>query len=296
MAASTPALPRKLYKYKTFGVNTLRMLGEAEVYFANPPQFNDPFDCSPTVRVDVGRGDLERLWKHLRLKAVGKEKAIGELGDRRYMATQYGRYDDGAEGSRYYELALVRDIDDHVTTHFGGRGVLSLATHWDNPLMWSHYADEHRGICVEFDTRDHRCDRLEPVTYSSTRFLLVSDLLAWELSKSPEAERKINKQFFFAKAPQWRYEKEWRAISPKFGVDDAPFRVSAVYLGCRCDSSVQRAVVRMLADERDTIQFYGVWSKDDGFRLGRYPIDVEEILARSARTSAKFAVDDFDVA
>jgi hypothetical protein len=272
------------------------MLGEAEVYFANPPQFNDPFDCSPTVRVDVELVDLERLWKHLRLKAVGKEKASKELGHHRYMATQYGTYDDGAKGSKYYEIALVGDIDDHVTTHFGGRGVLSLATHWDNPLMWSHYADEHRGICVEFDTRDHRCDRLEPVTYSSTRFLLVSDLLEWQLNKSQEAERKINKQFFFAKAPQWRYEKEWRAIAPKHGVDDAPFRISAIYLGCRCDSSVQRAVVRLLADERDKVRFFGVWSKDDGFRLGRYPIDVDEILAMSPRTSVKFAVDDFPVA
>lgn len=72
--------------------------------------------------------------------------------------------------------------------------------------------------------------------------------------------------------------------------------MSAVYLGCRCDSSVQRAVVKMLADERATIQFYGVWSKDDGFRLGRYAIDVDEILAQSARMSAKFAVDDFNVA
>jgi hypothetical protein len=35
MATEAPRLPRKLYKYKSFDVNTLRMLSEAEVYFAN---------------------------------------------------------------------------------------------------------------------------------------------------------------------------------------------------------------------------------------------------------------------
>ncbi|MCP3722585.1 DUF2971 domain-containing protein [Paraburkholderia sp. CNPSo 3272] len=293
MATAVSRLPRRLYKYKSFGVNTLRMLGEAEVYFANPHQFNDPFDCSPTVRVDVERVEVERLWKHLRMKTVGKGQAIKELGNHRYMATEYGRHDDGAAGTAAYVGHLVSDIDDHISTHFGGRGVLSLAAHWDNPLMWSHYADEHRGMCIEFDTNDHRCDRLEPVAYSSTRYLLVSDLIAWHLGKSGEAEQKIARQFFFAKAPQWRYENEWRAIAPKSGVDDAPFRISAIHLGFRIDRAVATAVVKMLADARDKIKFYGMWSEGDGFKLARYLLDVDEFVERGMRMSAKFVIDEF---
>jgi len=180
------------------------------------------------------------------------------------LSTRYVNH--GAKGSGYYELSLVCDIDNHVTTHFGGRGVLSLATHWDNALMWSHYADEHRGICIEFNTRDHRCDRLEPVTYSSTRYLLVSDLLAWQVGKSLDAERKIDKQFLRKIAAMEVPEGMACDCTQTWG-RRRPFP--------HCDSSVQRAVVRMLADEREAIQFYGVWSKDDGFRLGRYPIDVD---------------------
>jgi hypothetical protein len=151
MATAAPRLPRKLFKYKPFGVNTLRMLGEAEVFFANPSQFNDPFDCSPTVRVDVEPLEVERLWKHLRLKAVGREQAVRELNNHRYMATEFGgRHDDGASGTAVYVDRLVADIDDHMSRYYGGRGVLSLAARWDCPLMWSHYGDEHRGMCIEF--------------------------------------------------------------------------------------------------------------------------------------------------
>jgi hypothetical protein len=214
----------------------------------------------------------------------------------RYMATEHGgRHDDDASGTEIYVGRLVSGIDDHVCSHFGGRGVLSLAARWDCPLMWSHYGNEHRGMCIEFDTNDHRCDRLESVTYGATRYLLVSDLVAWHLGKSDKAEQKIMRQFFFAKAPQWRYEKEWRAVAPASGADDAPFRISAIHLGFRSDPAIATAVVKVLAGARDEIKFYGMWSKGDGFKLARYPLDVDEIDARGIRTSLKFAIDDFDV-
>jgi hypothetical protein len=286
-------LPRKLYKYRSFGVTTLRMLGQGEAYFALPAQFNDPFDCSPTVRNDVEIRELERVWRRLVSRAMTKDAVLAQLHSYRYSATEYGRHDDGAKGTEVYRNLLVNDVDEHVKAHFAGRGVLSLAARWDNPLMWSHYADEHRGICIEFDTADHRCERLEPVAYGSTRYLLVSDLRDWFLNGSRDAEDKIGRQFLFAKAPQWRHEREWRAIASGAGVDGAPFKIAAVHLGLRCDQSIQTAVVKMLADARERIRFYGMWSKGDGFELGRYLLDVEEILAVGVQESSKFAADDF---
>lgn len=286
-------MPRKLYKYKSFGVNTLRMLGEGEIYFSQPAQFNDPFDCSPTVLIDVEVKQLERLWRRLQMNDATNDEVTKRLSHHRYMATEYGSYDDGELGARTYRNFLVDDIDEHVKAHFAGRGVLSLASRWDNPLMWSHYADEHRGLCIEFDTGGHHCERLEPVAYTSTRYLRVSDLCAWHLDQSRGAEEKIGRQFFFAKSPRWRYEREWRAISSHAGVGDAPFRITAVYLGLRCDRSITTAVVKMLADERNRIAFYGMWSKGDGFELGRYPLAIDEILATGVRMSNEFAAEDF---
>lgn len=293
MKNATVVPPKRLYKYRSFTVNTLRMLGEGEAYFALPAQFNDPFDCSPTVRNDVETSELEQLWRYLTQEVKSKEQARARLQYYRHMAEEYGQYDDSGEGAARYKNLLIDDVDDHIKRHYAGRGVLSLAARWDNPLMWSHYADEHRGICIEFDTRDHRCERLEPVAYGSTRYLLVSDLCAWHLGKSRDAEDKIGRQFLFAKARQWRHEREWRAISSLSGVDGAPFKITAVFLGLRCDQSVHTAVVKMLADARERIKFYGMWSKGDGFELGRYPLDVDEILAIGVRQSSRFAGDEF---
>jgi len=33
-------------------------------------------------------------------------------------------------------------------------GVMCFSSTWKNPVMWSHYADQHRGICLGFEVPD----------------------------------------------------------------------------------------------------------------------------------------------
>jgi hypothetical protein len=49
-----------------------------------------------------------------------------------------------------------------------GWGVCCFTTDNRNPLMWSHYADGHKGFCLEFDTQKCKLlsEKLFPVTYS----------------------------------------------------------------------------------------------------------------------------------
>jgi hypothetical protein len=35
-------LPKRLYKYRSFNINSLRLLTEGEIYYSNPRAFNDP--------------------------------------------------------------------------------------------------------------------------------------------------------------------------------------------------------------------------------------------------------------
>jgi len=287
-------LPRTLFKYRAFSTNTLRMLSEAELYFAKPSTFNDPFDCNPTVRSDVAPREVERLWKHLASTRMTKAKAAADLGNHRYFATEYGgRFDDGGQGTGIYVARLCCDIETYVKEGFGKRGVLSLAAKWDCPLMWSHYADEHKGICIGYSTEDHRCDVLKPVNYDSTRYLKVSDLINWFIGDSADAEQTVFDQYFFAKAREWKYEKEWRAVTDTSGADDRPFRLSSVHFGLRCDPAVITTVVKLLAGQHD-IAFHRMDSRDNGFKLGRYELDPAEIEVFGVSESVHFAFDEFE--
>lgn len=44
---ATPKVPRRLYKFKAFSAQSLELLVEDRVFYANPAEFNDPLDSQP---------------------------------------------------------------------------------------------------------------------------------------------------------------------------------------------------------------------------------------------------------
>ena len=283
---STRKLPRKLYKYRAFGVNSLRLLSKAEIYYAKPRSFNDPLDCDPTVQVDTDRASIERLCFRMLAVRHGKEKALKKMGNHRHMSTEYGDYKNDPNVEKYYMRRLGSEIKQLVDAEMDSRGILSLAERWDCPLMWSHYADEHRGLCIEYDMNDNACSHIKPVDYRRPRSIKITELMEWKLNKSAEAEQNVLDTYFFTKSPQWRYEKEWRDIHPSNGVKQAPFRISGVYFGLRCDAAVRTSIVKLFANSDSNIAFYDLYPLEDSFRLKRRLVDTDEVKACGVQTSA----------
>lgn len=61
-----------------------------------------------------------------------------------------------------FELAAVqlgnrtlRDVfNEHCKAMFRKFGVVSFCRRWSNTVIWSHYGDAHRGLCLGFDVLD----------------------------------------------------------------------------------------------------------------------------------------------
>lgn len=273
----SPNLPRHLYKYREFNVNTLRLLDFAEVYYADPRSFNDPLDSNPTIQVDTDLASLERLLYQMLSATQGKDVARKTMSNHRYMSTEYGDYKTDPDVAAYYTRRLASHISDLLSTEQGRRGVLSLASKWDCPLMWSHYADEHRGLCIEYTLSDAAFNNLLQVSYSRSRAVRISELIDWKMKGNQSAEQKIVDTFFFSKAPQWRYEREWRDLAEAPGTASAPAYVNAIIFGLRCDPTVITTVVKLHAQSARPIKFYAVRPSDGSFRLKRDAIDKDEI-------------------
>jgi len=171
---STRTFPRKLYKYKCFGVESLSLLSNEEVYYVDPRSFNDPLDCDPTIQIDTDRASIEKLCYRMFAALHGKQKALKEIGNQRYSSTEYGDYKTDPEVEKYYMRQLGSLIKRLLDTEMASSGVLSLAERWDCPLMWSHYADKHRGLCIEYDLTENHCPHIKPVNWVCRR----SDVLS----------------------------------------------------------------------------------------------------------------------
>lgn len=273
------SVPKKLYKYRPFSVFCLRLLTHGEVSYSDPRSFNDPLDCDPTLEVDIGRSAMEHLCYAFFRRTQTEDEATAKINNLRYVSSEYGDFRTNPEAEDYLKRLLAREIKDELDQELGARGVLSLSEHWDSALMWSHYADNHRGVCIEFDTTELPHPHLLPVNYRAARRIKASELLQWKRRGSAEAERRVREAYYFAKAGPWRYEKEWRDIDDTSGVKHSNFSVTAIHFGLQCDPSVVQTVVKLLDRDRD-VALYDIYPLDDSFRLKRRPVERDDIETR----------------
>ncbi|MGK5092554.1 DUF2971 domain-containing protein [Deltaproteobacteria bacterium TL4] len=138
-----------------------------------------------------------------------------------------------------------QDIRDHMC---GNRGVVCFSRSWHNPLLWSHYADKHRGVCLGFEVPD---GHIVQVSYEVKRLVNVVPKL---LSCGPAAETLMTR-LLATKFQDWRYEDEVRvytdlsdrdAVTSHYFKDfDHDLALREVILGCRFSGAVPE--IRALA-------------------------------------------------
>lgn len=93
-------------------------------------------------------------------------------------------------------------------------GVLCFSLAWHNPLLWSHYADKHRGICFGFDVPD---GHILQVRYDSKRLVGVVPRL---VSRDANSQA-LMKRLLATKFKDWKYEDEIRVYTDLSDVDAA---------------------------------------------------------------------------
>jgi len=89
---------------------------------------------------------------------------------------------------------------DLVRDYLNGVGIVSLAESLDNILMWSHYADSHRGMAIRLDSSHDFLSDLVRVRY---------------VSEIPDFRREYPDVSFaelYFKSTHWSYEQEWRLV------------------------------------------------------------------------------------
>ena len=76
------------------------------------------------------------------------------------------------------------------------KGILCFSKTWKNPVLWSHYADKHKGLCLGFEV-DNKL--LGKVDYVDTR-----------LPVPPQLNDEFMRKLLFTKFKHWEYEQEYR--------------------------------------------------------------------------------------
>ncbi len=234
-----PGFPRRLYKFRTVPAATdvagrrrlEALLLDNTLWLADPDSFNDPFDGKSAYDLTLSGPELRQAMEHLfRRQGLTSAKARKRVRS------------DIVAKPRWIEEQLTRNME----TMRHQLGVCALSEEPRNPLLWAHYANDHRGLCVQLDLRaDLHALVAHPVEYQD-EFPVLRDF-----DRDPDDQRAMLP--FLRKSTDWAYEKEWRIVALDFPNTlrvFAPPALTGVIQGMRMTDD-DKTYIRGLMDERE---------------------------------------------
>ena len=167
---------------------------------------------------------------------------------------------DGTNFNDPFEITITDKIGK-TTRHIKGLHILSLTNSYRNKLIWSHYTNSHKGVCLTVQVPNHL---VYPICYSTKRVYEDSDidkLIALSTKSSKKSVDKDfsslsnNKKIAMIKDKKWLYEKEYRIVFDKSDESGLIFedgkwfmsvKITNIYLGAnftKNESAIQERIL-----------------------------------------------------
>lgn len=182
-----------------------------------------------------------------------QRRELAAIDEGYIWAAAYHQMNDPMEGTFYARRQGPGDlyfntILESIREGKQNTGIACFSETPTNELMWAHYADEFRGICIAYDFSDLR-DSLD-ANAAFARLFYTENPPNLELGEDDQetAVRRV----LSSKSQKWGYEREWRMFTQRLGRINYRNRatVRTIYFGHRIDPDI-RARIERLADRRD---------------------------------------------
>lgn len=308
----------KIYKYTSLK-SAIKILESNAVALNNPQNYNDPFDSV----IDFDDADIEksisivveyyliqeflkllnnknikvgfltklimkwdRFGINLNLKISKKNKYYDSIPGAQALTKFVVRYaaQKGEDSFEELKEKFTNEIIQKVKDARNNALISCFSKRYDSILMWSHYGDKHKGICIEFDRPDK--DFLD-VKYSKKRYKFDLEdttrrVLGYMLSNE-EVDvndkgliRCISKPFI-VKSLDWKYEEEVRCIlSPnsecvstleELSLYKIPTNISKIYIGCKVDKTSEEYKNLITLANNKNVMILELKTSDDLFSV-----------------------------
>jgi hypothetical protein len=261
--------------FKYVSAETARVvLQNRTLRWSSPRLFNDPFDVPRELSFGVApKAIMDALASRMEAILTNPPADTSRLDPKLRVLVQTIK-----NGIRDELRAdLVREIRDcAATSQPTGEGLKAMQDQWmqwlpqlrilcltqspNHTAMWYHYADRYRGVVLEFrcvDELDSAWLGAKPVTYPEAKpCIYSSEGWAELLTLDPDlAIRQIFDVAVFTKAPDWRYEEEWRVMSFRRHGETgeysdyrfSPIELAGVYFGPHISAVDDTAIEAMCA-------------------------------------------------
>lgn len=209
------------YAFRSCSEYLYKSLINEQLNLSSPIVFNDPFDCPV----------LELLNKNEDVTALLRQAYKECLKIACFTSNTKLPQRDG----------LKKNIDDK--------------DEFLNTLMWAHYANSHKGICIKYnfssDISKIGDDDPNVVAYFKDVIYSSEDLVKYSNKDA------INfYDAFFLKGDDWKYENELRFLhydkngKGDYASIDIPNCIEAIYFGLECSEDDRNSIMNVMKDKK----------------------------------------------
>lgn len=251
--------------YKYMNIETaLCFIKNFQLSFKSPSIFNDPYDC------------YDGLIKFGKVNSINRKSLINHT---------FSNLNRSARRNKLKKLKKIikdKEICDKykelLPIELQKNGITCFSEIPNNLLMWSHYAESHKGICVGFKLQDifltfqkdtnykvavlkvKYTEDLKPVDYFNNQNLSILNCLR-------------------TKSINWEYEKEVRLILSQIQFDETKRKyfpidknsIAIIYFGSRINSDILKSISQECKKNLSDIKFYKMELQNDSFKLKPKP-------------------------
>jgi hypothetical protein len=300
-------LPKGLFKFYSNTSENILDIKNKKLWLSHPSTFNDPFDCS--IGYNVAEYQKKELINHiLKNKLItenidgftkiefqnivnsyinGEEYRYLYTKNKEFSSLMYDIRECKSKSFNEYIYSFLRDKNNEIEDKMEEISKINIRVAcfagfknedgiMNKSQMWAHYADNHKGFCVEYDIRplkketvflhdrwrfwdnqeEYLSERLHatikgglfPVIYTSNRVRLpYTKVKKLNINDRICVEELLYKSYI-TKSTIWSYENEWRLIidddiSDYYG-NKIPFPfIKKIFLGCKMDDRYKKLLI-----------------------------------------------------
>lgn len=215
-------LPQIVYRMKSVNSFLYDSLINSLVWFSNPQDFYDPFDCD--INMSLKKSSLTRKQSFFdnHLRRIFSARELGNINTKQISVADFE--------------FLVNQAAKKIVRR---KSLACFLTNCDNLLMWAHYADAHKGVCLKFDV-------LEDTTFFSTAKAIRYTQEYSEYDCLDDKNLFVN-EMFFTKSDECRYEGEVRVFKNRKGnYSFKPKVLKDMILGCKITENDKNTITKLI--------------------------------------------------
>ncbi|MBK5497429.1 DUF2971 domain-containing protein [Peribacillus sp. TH14] len=266
-------IPPSLFKYRPVSNFSIDNLSNDTIRLTKATEFNDPYDCALQVSQENAMYDsmkddeehLKKITEVLKKHGIKFEDNKDGIENVKYqsykdlLTESFSKLPIINGDTEKIESVVTQILDNLGNLHEDyskrmisqfqkGTFVSCFSEEVNSILMWSHYAYNHTGICIEYNLKQceendvlTRC--LHPVNYTNKLFDIADYI--------KKGKENLNTLFItycgISKSMDWSYEKEWRLIF-NLGSKNESFnrrivKPKAIYLGAKISEKDKNHVI-----------------------------------------------------